>query len=176
MNIVFTTKLSAQECIHRITRNAEKNTLLANLSMIVDYNKNFFYKFNGNSFRLEKVIYYRNAFKPIFFGKIIKQNNRTKIEGHFDIFWFVRIFMSVWFTFALLICGYMFITSIDQLFIPFKILPGTFTGSPIVGVIFPILFLAFSVVMVKTGKQQGKKHEKQTIEFIQKILEAKLLQ
>ncbi len=170
--IIFNTKLSKQECIHRIATNAEKNTIKANLSTLIDFDKGFFYETDGDDFMLKRVIYYRNSFRPYFHGTFIEQKKGTRIEGQFNMHELVKTFMVIWFGMLAFIGGGIFLASLQEL-LHIKIIGGTFYGEPWIGIINPFLFLAFGIFIIKLGQFFGKKQEMETIEFIKNILEAK---
>jgi hypothetical protein len=53
--------------------------------------------------RLQRVIpFFGNSFKPILVGEFKEENGRVCLEGKFTTFLFSKIFMTVWFSFALL--------------------------------------------------------------------------
>jgi len=156
MVIVFHSKLSKAECIFRIKANAEENTILANLSTIVNFDKGFFYKIDGDDLTLKKVIYYRNSFQSIFYGEFVEESKGTRIEGYFSMHILVKIFMGIWF-------GGVTLMGVIE-----------FTAVPSVGIIGYILMLVFGIFIIIGGKYMGKKQEKEIVEFIEKTLEAKI--
>lgn len=53
--------------------------------------------------RLQRVIpFFGNSFKPILVGKFKEENGRVYLDGKFTTFLLSKIFMAVWFSFALL--------------------------------------------------------------------------
>lgn len=55
---------------------------------------------SANSFRIERVIGYRNSFLPIIQGKLTQLNQNTSIEISMDMSTFIFAFMSLWLLFA----------------------------------------------------------------------------
>lgn len=173
MNLVFNTKLSKSECVRKIKLHAGKSTVLDKFTSIGNFNHEFLYKISGDNLELEKVIHYRNSFKPIFYGKLKEENRETIIEGSFNTQAFVKIFMIVWFGGTVLIGVPLFLAALIKLLNPHS-MEGIFYGDPLVGILVPIFMPIFGIVLIKVGQWLGKKQEKEVIEFIEKFLEAKL--
>lgn len=171
MKISFITKLSVENCIKKISDNAERNTFMASFSRLWDYEKTFFYRIKGNTFRLEKVNYYRNSFKPVFYGKLIKENNGTRIEGYFGIHQAVKLFMIFWFLGVTILSLIPALNAIDDLFIPSKIVPGHLTANPLLALSIPFIFIGFGILIIFIGKYFGEKDENEIVEFIKSKLE-----
>lgn len=168
MKILFHTPLSVGECVKTITENATKRTFSSEFFSYYSEDMNFLYSLDGSKFQLEKVINYRNSFKPIFYGTFIEQKKETVIEGEFHMHLFVRIFMAIWLSMAFI----MSITMIIGSFFP-KESSGIDGMNAALGVLFSIFFIGFGIGIVKVGRHFGIKQEQETIEFIERILKAK---
>jgi hypothetical protein len=60
-------------------------------------------KVSDSKVSLQRVIpFFGNSFKPILVGKFKEENGRVYFEGKFTTFLLSKIFMTVWFSFALL--------------------------------------------------------------------------
>ena len=59
-------------------------------------------KVSASKVRLQRVIpFFGNSFKPILVGKFKEKNGKVYLEGKFTTFLLSKIFMTVWFSFAL---------------------------------------------------------------------------
>lgn len=127
-------------------------------------------EFTGNEFRLQKRRYWRNDFAPHFYGRFLPEPGGTRIEGHFRLAEWVRIFMTFWILGVIL-----FVASIS---IPALI--GVATGSrhfsddPDIwpALVGPPGMLVFGVLLPKFGRLMGRPEESFILEFLEHTLAA----
>jgi uncharacterized RDD family membrane protein YckC len=59
-------------------------------------------KFNRDRLRLQKRRFYNNSFAPFFYGEVRPTDAGSELVGEFKLHPFVRVFMGIWFTGAML--------------------------------------------------------------------------
>ena len=104
-------------------------------------------KVSASKVSLQRVIpFFGNSFKPIFVGKFQERKGKVYLEGKFTTFLFSKIFMTVWFSFALLWTALAFIqivqkfaTQADRLFVELFLFP--LGGIAFIGI--GVLFIKF---------------------------------
>lgn len=158
--IVLQSSLGIDECLKRIQDSADpgKRTLFS-LSGYAG-SKPLLVRFEGNQFKLWKRRYYRNDFSPYFYGSVSPDNHGTRIEGHFDMDRWVKIFMGIWLGFVALSVLPVAAVSLSH---PDR-------ENAWVGVAIPLGLLAFGFVMPKFGRWLGRNEEKYIREFLQTTL------
>jgi hypothetical protein len=119
-------------------------------------------KIEGSQFVLWKRRYYRNDFAPYFFGTFSPDNRGTRVEGHFDMNRWAKIFMKIWIAFAILF----------SLPVAFAMLSGPIQGNAWVGILVPIGFILFGIFLPKFGPWMGKGEERFMTEFLETTLAA----
>src|SRR5579863_8857441 len=102
LDVLLLTDLNPQECLRRLQEASDpgKRTLFS----LSGYkgSKPVLAKIEGSEIKLWKRRYYRNDFAPYFFGTLSPAERSTRIEGHFDMDRWVRIFMTIWLGFAII--------------------------------------------------------------------------
>jgi len=160
MKYLLISTLSAEDCIKSIKETSRRNTPINWIkSYLVSADAAgdmFFYKINDHKFQIQKYRNYRNSFAPIFYGRIIEEQNGSSIEGRFGIWWFSKMFMIIWLGFAIPVCVFLFYTSLKH-----PLNPGSFPSVnfeyPIIGLIFPFFFIGLGISILIWGKKIGKR-------------------
>ena len=112
--LVLHTDLAPDECIRRIEASTDPgNRTIFSLSGYKG-SKPLLVKFNGNQFVLWKRRYYRNDFAPYFFGTLSPDDKGSRLEGHFDMNRWVKIFMRIWIAFAVVFIVPIFFATLTQ--------------------------------------------------------------
>jgi hypothetical protein len=119
-----------------------------------------------SSFRLQKRRYWRNDFAPHFYGQMMPEPGGTRIEGHFDLSEWVKVFMWVWLGGVAVLGIPMFIVTL------IKVLNGTQTESDLVGLIAPPAMIVFGFVLPRIGQLLGKGEEAFILQHLQNVLYA----
>jgi hypothetical protein len=161
-NIVLHSSLAPDECIRRIQASTDPGDRAIFSLSGYKGSKPLLVKLDGNRFVLWKRRYYRNDFAPYLFGTLSQDNQGTRLEGHFDMNRWVKIFMKIWIAFAVL-------TSLPVLF---ATLNGPVRENAWVGVAVPIGLIAFGIILPKFGRWLGKNEEKFMTEFLETTLAA----
>jgi len=158
--IVVQSSLGTDECLKRIQDSTDpgKRTLFS-LSGYAG-SKPLLVKFEGDRFKLWKRRYYRNDFSPYFYGSFSPDNQGTRIEGHFDMDRWVKIFMRIW-------LGFIAVTALPVAFVS---LNHPNRGNAWVGIAIPLGLLAFGILLPKFGSRLGRNEEKYIREFLQTTL------
>jgi len=159
--IVLRTELSAEECLRRLREATDVAKWGFSLSGYRG-SKPVLAKFDGNRFKLWKRIYYRNDFRPYFYGTVLAQDRGNRIEGYFDVDRWVKIFMRIWLTFAILPSIPVFFKSVSR---PIR-------GDAWVGAIVPIGLILFGIFLPKFGRWIGRGQETFLKEFLETTLAA----
>ncbi len=128
-NYVITTNLSVEEVVERLSFNVEPEkmfTLTFLRSSSMPYEGNF----DGNSFKISRIISYKNSFLPVILGEFKSFDGKTEIKIKMRMVIFVMIFMSFWLGMVSLFCVGITIVGISQLksifqngFSPFFLIP-----------------------------------------------------
>jgi hypothetical protein len=159
--IFLRTDLSPEECLRRLGEATDVAQWGFSLSGYRG-SKPVLAKFDGNRFKLWKRIYYRNDFRPYFYGTLVPQDRSSRIQGYFDVDRWVKIFMWVWLGFVILSSIPVFIVSVSR---PIR-------GDAWVGVIVPIGLILFGIFLPKFGRWIGRGQETFLKEFLETTLAA----
>ena len=98
-NIPFSceSKFSLEDSVFRLRENT-KRSVFSSL-----FKQKAAGRVSSSKVSLQRVIpFFGNSFKPIFVGKFKEEKGRVYLEGKFTTFLLSKIFMAVWFSFALL--------------------------------------------------------------------------
>jgi len=161
--IALHSSLPSDECIRRIQESTDPGDRTIFSLSGYKGSRPLLLKFSGNQFTLWKRRYYRNDFAPYFFGTLSPENQGTRLEGHFDMNRWVKIFMRIWIIFAIMF----------TLPVVFAMLSRTIQGNAWAGILIPIGLVAFGIFLPKFGRWMGKGEEKLMTEFLETTLAAK---
>jgi hypothetical protein len=163
LDVLLRTDLNPQECLRRLQEASDpgKRTLFS----LSGYkgSKPVLAKIEGSEIKLWKRRYYRNDFAPYFFGALSTADRGTRIEGHFDMDRWVRIFMTIWLTFAIIGGAAALIATV----------PHPIHGDAWIGVIVPLGLVLFGIFLPKFGRWIGKGEEAFLKEFLEQTLSAR---
>lgn len=165
MKVTFYTKLSIDECILRIKENPKNVEYSNRFVSLFNYDLELFYKLNSHQVRLEKAIISRNVFKPTFYGTFVKSSKGTLLKGVFKKNPLGKVFFILSF-------GFIFLTGIGGQ-LAFIFLPNA-EGSPIGLFLVTVLFTCIGILFYKLMIVEANEYEKQTIQFIEKTIVAKV--
>ena len=115
-------------------------------------------------------LYYRNSFAACFYPTLSEKEHGTRIEGHFDSPPFVKVFMRIWLAFVLAIGIPIFILDLKDIFLK----TNTASGDPLVGVLVPPVLIVFGILLPKIGRWFARSEEGFILNFLQRILSARL--
>jgi hypothetical protein len=161
-NIVLHSAIPPDECIRRIEASTDPGSRSVFSLSGYKGSKPLLVKFDGDQFKLWKRRYYRNDFAPYFFGTLSPDNQGTRLEGYFDMDRWVKIFMKIWIAFAALFTVPVFFATLNR--------PDRANGW--IGIVIPIGFVLFGIVLPKFGRWTGRGEEKFMREFLQTTLAA----
>ncbi len=143
-NIPFSceSKYSLEDSIIRLN-NATKRSVFSSLTK-----QNAVGKISASKVNLQRVApFFGNSFKPIFIGKFQTENGKIFLNGKFTTFLLSKVFMAIWFSFAL------FWTSlaIKQVITVLGTTSNRFEIEPIVFLFptFGFLFIAIGILFIK---------------------------
>jgi hypothetical protein len=161
--IVLRTDLSAEECLRRLGEATDqgKRTIFS----LSGYkgSKPVLATFDGNRFKLWKRIYYRNDFRPYFYGTLVPQDRGCRIEGYFDVDRWMKFF--VWFWLAFVVLAGVLPTIIATASQPIR-------GDAWIGVIVPLGLILFGIFLPKFGRWLARDQETFLKEFVETTLAA----
>lgn len=113
--IVFDTKLSQEEVSNRLNAVIEPRKFFR-ISLSGKKNKMLYEgEIKGTSFKISRIINYRNSFLPVVFGEIISDGNQTRVIIKMRPSKSVIIFMTLWLGLVGLLCLGILISGILQL-------------------------------------------------------------
>jgi hypothetical protein len=122
-NITYKTSLKESEVIEKLRDLVGQRKFFA----LQNDTKPYKGKINGNTFKMEREINYRNSFLPTIQGSVIKDFNGTVIKVKMRLSIPVIVFMSIWFggvgIGCLLVLAQLFTATFNPMFlIPFGML------------------------------------------------------
>jgi hypothetical protein len=117
---------------------------------------------NG-SFKIRRVIDYRNSFLPQINGEIIEDVNGTKIKVEMKLINFVKFFMIIWFSFCAFF-GFIFLLVL--------IFDNDSKSNSGFSILIPIFMLIFASFLVSSGFAS---ESEKSIKDLEEILKAKLI-
>lgn len=164
--IIFTTKLSVEECIKIIEQNYKNPLPTSWFENFFEADIAYHYEIKGDKLRLQKNVIQQSGFKPTFYGKFVRESNVTKLIGEFKYSTFDYIFPVIWYSFFV-------ITGVGGL-IALIIDSSNSEGDPVGLMSFTVLMPIFGYLIIRFLKNMGNEYMKQTIGFIERILEAKV--
>ena len=144
-NIVYRTKLPAEEVAKRLSKNIEPVTN--------DWGRVFAGSIRGNEFEVRRNINYRNSFQAEITGTITNVNGQTFVNVKMEL---IRIIKN----FTIFLC--LFAGVIFGLIIYVIITSGHFT--PII--FFPLFFIAFAWILSTASFQADCSKSKKELEKI----------
>ena len=120
--------------------------------------------FDGYSFRLHAKRNYRNSFAPFFYGTLVQQGAGTKLEGHFTMHPFIKLFLACWFT------GVLFFGGLAVELSRTHALSGNFNGdsSSYAGAIVCVVLFLFGVILVRFGSRMGREEKTLIMGWLQR--------
>lgn len=95
--VTFRSTLPVDDCVRRLLERTRRS-IFSSL-----FRQSTVGRVEQDSVHLQRIIpFFGNSFKPIFVGRFSTTEIGTVLEGHFTAFLFSKIFMTVWFSFAIL--------------------------------------------------------------------------
>jgi hypothetical protein len=165
--IVLHSTLSADQCRERLRANTdEQRRTLSSLSGYRGRNP-VLCQIDGERFRLQKRRYYRNDFAPNFYGGIQPWGSSARIEGYFGPPRWAVIFLRIWLGAAVL-----FTLPVAWVCVR-RLLSGGSQDGDYVGLLVPLLFVAFGTLMPRFGDWLGRNEKTFLLQFMQTTLAAK---
>lgn len=160
-NYVLTTRLSAQEVTKRLTDNIDTRKGIHLSSLPSNLRKPYKGQIAGSTFKMSRIIHYKNSFLPQIKGQISTFLNDTQISIKMRPVTFVLIFMSLWLGIVALVCLSILLLALFKLS---QILHNGFSPSFLI----PFGMLIFgAVVPTYSFKSESKKAK----EFLEQLLE-----
>lgn len=160
-NYVITTKLSVHEIKIRLADNIEPKKSVKLSLFSNDSSKPYEGEILGDSFKITRIINYRNSFLPVITGHISTFPGRTQINVKIRPVIFVLIFISLWLGIVGLVCVGIILAGIFQ----FKnLLQNGF--SPMTLIPFGMFF--FGCLLITLGFKAESKKSK---EFLERVFE-----
>lgn len=156
---IFQTNLSVDQCLDRISTIADSARFtIFSLSSYVG-SKPLLATIKGRDVTIWKRIYYRNDFRPYFYGRVVPEPNGARLEGHFGMNRWAKIFMAVW-------IGIVVATTLPMLIQFFK---DTGVRERTLD-LTPLYMLAFGFLLPKFGRWIGRGQERFIVEQLEKAL------
>jgi hypothetical protein len=125
---------------------------------------------SDRTFRLQKRRFGRNDFSPQFHGEFQAEPGGSRIEGHFDISSWVKVFMRLWLGGVVLLGGPIFVLTLID------VLKGShyMNSDTWVGLAVPPAMLAWGFLLPRIGRFFGRGEERFLLEFMEHTLAARL--
>ena len=122
------------------------------------------------AFRLQKRRYWRNDFAPHLYGQFEAEAGGSRIEAHFDVSRWVKMFMRIWLVGVALLGGPIFVLSALDL------LTGShhITGDSLIGLIVPPAMILWGFLLPRIGCLFGQGDEQFLLDFVQLTLAARV--
>lgn len=122
-NIIYTTKLTKEQTIQKLTDNIEAEKSFGFGAQNYTYSKPYIGKIIGNNFEVKRVISYSNSFLPQIKGEIYSEFDGTKIKVNMKPHSFVLVFMTIWFGGVFIGCIATTFALFTKEFTPFFLIP-----------------------------------------------------
>ena len=161
---ILTTKLSVAEVSKRLVENIDSTKTGIFFSFNNRTGKPFRGTVKEGSFKLTRIINYRNSFLPVITGGIYKQFGETQIKIKMRLHGLVAAFITVWLGIAIIICLAIIFTAISN---KSKLLQNGFSAT----LLIPFAMLIFGWLIIYLA---FKFESKKAIELFKKIGEAKM--
>lgn len=159
----YYTELDSEECKKHIDEIVKQNRFhIGAIKGKVDFKKDKFYLVKRN-------LIYHSLFSRIFYGKFIKKEDGTIIQGSFSIHVFVKILLIIWFSVVIFIGGLIFFGFLSE----FVLGISNGEGNVVLGLMITFIILIFGSLLVRFGVRSSKNEEEYVLEFIEKTLDAK---
>lgn len=101
-NLIYETKLDPDEVLTRIQGILEPKQNLRPRVFFASYSsKPYEGKVNGKTFKMNRILRYKNSFLPQITGEVQQGLGKTKVLVKMRLNWFVLIFISIWIAFFL---------------------------------------------------------------------------
>jgi len=98
--LVYTSDLAVPEIMHRLQLQTEPLQLIRINLFTKPSGKKFEGKVMKNSFKIQRIINYRNSFLPIINGKVESDILGSTINLVMQLNMFVKVFLIIWLSFA----------------------------------------------------------------------------
>jgi len=164
ITIALRTDLGVEECLRRLREASDIREWTIFSFSGYKGSKPVLSKFNGNEFKLWKRRYYRNSFAPFFFGNLSREERGTRVEGRFGMDPYVKGFMIVWLSLAVVFSSPIF----------FSTLAHPIHGDDWTGILIPAGLVCFGILLPKFGQLIGKREERYLREFLETTLAARI--
>jgi len=154
------TDLSPDECLRRLREAADPPQFGPFSLSGYKGSKPVIAKLTGTKIKLWKRRYYKNSFAPFFFGALVPQGAGTRIEGHFGMDPFVKVFLAFW-------LGAVFLGAVAALTARFS--QGIPSGD-LAAIVIPFAMILFGLALPRFGQWLGRSEKKDLLEFLQTAL------
>jgi len=151
--LTFHSDLPFDECMEMLKSSIPKETLFSSMGLAEG---SFIAKFYSDGFRLRQKTFMSNGFALRFYGKLRATESRTEITGEFRTDTYTRIFMTIWFTFAFIFGGLLFLVFLSQAISSHH---GKTMPELLLPIFVPIAIPASGLLMVLVGKRLSKGQE-----------------
>jgi hypothetical protein len=122
----------------------------------------------GNEFRLHKRRYWRNAFAPVLFGRVLPDFKGTAIEAYWDIWKWPRVFMKVWQGFAIVVGIPIFAASVREAIRERSLVH----DNAWLGLAVPLAFVFYGLLFPRIAAALSFHERKHLIELLESALTA----
>jgi hypothetical protein len=157
--VALRTDLSPDECLRRLHEAADPPQFAAFSLSGYKGSKSVIAKLTGTKIKLWKRRYHKNSFAPFFFGALVPDGSGTRIEGHFGIDPFVKIFLAFWL--GVFLGGVAAITARFSQGIP---------SGDLAAIVIPFGMILFGLAVPKLRQRLGRSEAKDLLEFLQTTL------
>jgi hypothetical protein len=123
-------------------------------------------RIEGNDFRLYRRRYWHNSFGPVLFGRMTSDGPGTSIEGYWEMWRSVRVFMRIWLAFATLIGTPLFF-SVLKCAISDRC---TDRENLWVGLVVPPALVLWGLLLPRIGQALSFHERKHVIELLERTL------
>lgn len=144
--------VSASEILSCLDKSVEEKTFFFQ-QFPPTSGKTFQGSIKGSQFTIwKKHIYFHNSFQPILFGTIENESKGCTIKFRLGIHWFVRLWITVWFTGLFFVMLGLFVSS-------------RFRMEAMFG---PVALVAFGVLLVNLDKLFGGYDKRALLKMLQR--------
>lgn len=172
MKHIITSHLSKIQFLEALKLYGRDEKELWEFRLLSEKINNFYYKINGDNFKITKPTYMKHPLKAHFLGTVSSSKAGSIIEGEFTMPVFVKIFIIFWLTMLLHVI-YLAGVWIGPAIVERGYSKENLTAS---GVVLLVVILWFSIVvwMFRWSWQMRKNEEEDVISFLQDVSQTSL--
>lgn len=113
--LIYRSELQKEAIIQKLEENLEPRKIFSLKNILAGRDRKLFEgTIKGDTFNINRIIFYRNAFLPRIKGQVEKNYAGSKIQVKFHLHFAIKIFLVVWYSVTGLASGVIFASFFKQ--------------------------------------------------------------